>query len=174
MQQRTSHIISSACLLYGFRGTGLGSRRSISLEARAAPVHQAPAAPISPASRDRAVVANCASNGASDGASARPVAAEPSGRPSAGGPADVMQSADDDLDPDTIRAKSHEEVSTLCFIAASSSKLLSTDVSGGLLLCRQLRQFQVKSVATHRPSVKRPAHDRPSTERAGFDSLTTD
>ena len=33
--------------------------------------------------------------------------------PTASSAADIMQSADDDLDPDAVRAKSHEEVSII-------------------------------------------------------------
>ena len=90
------------------RGTGLGARRTISLEARAAPLNQAEPAPSSPASQDKPS-GNSSSDGPDKGASTGALP-EPANRPTAGGPADVMQSADDDLDPDTIRAASHEKV----------------------------------------------------------------
>lgn len=92
------------------KGTGLGARRTISLEARAAPLNQAEPAPSSPASQDKPS-GNSSSDGPDKGASTGALP-EPANRPTAGGPADVMQSADDDLDPDTIRAASHEKAST--------------------------------------------------------------
>lgn len=88
----------------------MGSRRSISLEAQAGPLKQAPLAP-----NHRSTAINSSTNGASDGAAAGDEETELPVTPSAGGPADMMQSADDDLDPDTIRAKSHEEVSCCCY-----------------------------------------------------------
>ncbi len=97
----------------GCRAGGLGSRRSISLEARAAPLKQAQPAPH-PAPHHRSTAINSSANGSSDGAAAGEEETELPVTPSAGGPADMMQSADDDLDPDTIRAKSHEEVSCCC------------------------------------------------------------
>ncbi len=92
------------------RAGGLGSRRSISLEARAAPLKQA-----QPAPHHRSTAVNSSTNGSSDGAAAGDEQTELPVTPSAGGPADMMQSADDDLDPDTIRAKSHEEVGCCCY-----------------------------------------------------------
>lgn len=89
------------------KGGGLGSRRSISMEARAAPLTQAQLAP-----HYRSSAINSSANGSSDGAAAGDEETELPVTPSAGGPADMMQSADDDLDPDTIRAKSHEQAST--------------------------------------------------------------
>lgn len=90
------------------RGSGLGGRRTISLEARAAPLNQAEPAPSSPASQDKPS-GNSSSDGPDKGQSTGALA-ESANRPTAGGLADVMQSADDDLDPDTIRAASHEKV----------------------------------------------------------------
>jgi len=103
----------STTLLSGCRAGGLGSRRSISLEARAAPLKQAQPAPH-PAPHHTSTAINSSANGSSDGAGAGDEETELPVAPSAGGPADMMQSADDDLDPDTIRAKSHEEVSCCC------------------------------------------------------------
>ncbi len=103
-----SHQLSTT-LLSCCRAGGLGSRRSISLEARAAPLKQAQLAP-----HHRSSAINSSANGSSDGAPAGDEETELPVTPSAGGPADMMQSADDDLDPDTIRAKSHEEVSCCC------------------------------------------------------------
>ncbi|DBA79564.1 TPA: hypothetical protein ACH3X1_008259 [Trebouxia sp. C0004] len=99
MRHTTDHVSTKA--------GGLGSRRSISLEARAAPLKQA-----QPASHHRSTAINSSANGSSDGAAAGDEETELPETPSAGGPADMMQSADDELDPDTIRAKSHEQAST--------------------------------------------------------------
>ncbi|KAL3161715.1 hypothetical protein ABBQ38_008813 [Trebouxia sp. C0009 RCD-2024] len=83
---------------------GPATRRTISLEARAAPVNAAQAAPKCPGSTGRNVAARSSSNGAHGSASQ---AAAPSST------GDVLQSAEDDLDmEDTVRVKSHAQAST--------------------------------------------------------------
>lgn len=89
------------------RTTAPAAKRTISLEARAAPPT---AAPKGPGSTARSVVARGSSNGANANGSSQE-AASPS-TPSADAISDVFQSAEDDLDPeDTVRAKSHAQVS---------------------------------------------------------------
>ena len=90
------------------RSSGTTARRTISLEARAAPLTAAPAAPKGPASTARSVIAR----GSSNGANASSQEAALSSTPSADANTDVLQSAEDDLDmEDTVRVKSHAEVS---------------------------------------------------------------
>lgn len=103
------------------RSNGLIGRRSISLEARAAPLNPAQAAPSSSASLARNTVARSSSNG--DNESSGEVG--PSGRAAANGPGDVLQSAEDDLDlEDTVRAKTHHEVSinACCLMSFACSR----------------------------------------------------
>lgn len=97
------------CLFCGFR---TGARRTISLEARAAPHNAAQAAPKGPSSTARNTAARSSSNGA-QGSTSRE-AASPSTTNS-----DVLQSAEDDLDmEDTVRAKSHAQVGIMaCCLA---------------------------------------------------------
>ena len=97
------------------RASALGARRTISLEARAAPLTQAQPAPTPLSKHTRPTAVKSSSDNSANGSTGEVSSADNSTEvpetPTAGGPADVMQSADDDLDPDTIRAKSHEEVS---------------------------------------------------------------
>lgn len=97
------------------RASALGARRTISLEAQAAPLTQAQPAPTALSKHIRPTAVKSSSDNSANGSRGETSSADESSEvpetPTAGGPADVMQSADDDLDPDTIRAKSHEEVS---------------------------------------------------------------
>ena len=102
------------CMWACCRASALGARRIISLEARAAPLTQAQLAPTPLSKHIRPTAVKSSSDNSANGSrgeTSSDDSSEVPETPTAGGPADVMQSADDDLDPDTIRAKSHEEVS---------------------------------------------------------------
>lgn len=120
------------------RTGGPATRRTISLEARAAPVNAAQAAPKCPGSTGRNVAARSSSNGAHGSASQ---AAAPSST------GDVLQSAEDDLDmEDTVRVKSHAQVGvTPCMTLA---ELGDAAAEPGML--RSASQHTVMHIAWHR------------------------
>ena len=90
------------------RSTRSAARRTISLEARAGPPSVGPSVPKGPAPTSR----NVAAKGGSNGANGSSQEAALSSTPSADASADVLQSAEDELDlEDTVRVKSHAEVS---------------------------------------------------------------
>ena len=100
MYQRTTCCIR--------RSSGSAARRTISLEARAGVPTAGPSVPKSPGPTLRSVIAKGSSNGANGSSQEAAVSSTPSTDINA----DVLQSAEDDLDmEDTVRVKSHAEVS---------------------------------------------------------------
>ena len=90
----------SACC----RNPGQGARRVINLEARAAPPNQAEPAPISTSRSDGST--------ASDGTDQAELDESPHVPTGVSNGDDVFQSAEDELEPNTVRAKTNAQVSS--------------------------------------------------------------
>ena len=119
--ETAQYQLSSACFA-SCRNPGQGARRVINLEARAAPPNQAEPAPISTSRSDGST--------AGDGTHQAELDESPHVPTGVSNGDDVFQSAEDELEPNTVRAKTNAQVSS-----GQAAKRMAADVPRDEWLC---------------------------------------